>query len=66
MIVPFTTFLGLDYGVALLIVTVIASIGTFGAMVMMVFFAWAPHLSERWGMEFGASSKNTTSPSTGD
>lgn len=54
MSLTLATILGLDQSTALLLITVIATAATAGAMLAVVFFAWAPYLSRDWATEFGA------------
>ena len=59
------TVMGLPYDTVLLLITVIATIGTFGAMFAIVFLAWAPHYSGAWatqlGVGFGKTEDDTAS-----
>lgn len=52
------TVLGLPYDTVLLLITVIATIGTFGAMFVIVFLAWAPHYSGAWAKQLGVGFGN--------
>lgn len=55
--VPVIAFF-ISYETAILLTVILAAIGTFGAMLAIVFFAWAPHLSLEWATEFGVDTEN--------
>ena len=57
-----STFLGLDYETALLITVVVATLWTTLAMLGILFFAWAPSVSERWREQFGADAERVDNP----
>lgn len=57
MSVTLATFLGMDYDLVLLITVALAALWTFLAMVAVVFFAWAPYVSERWRTQFGVDAE---------
>lgn len=60
-------FLGIDPGMALQITVVVATAWTALSMLAVVFFAWAPQVSEKWRSEFGANAEIVTpEDSSGD
>lgn len=64
MFVLLTSFPGFDGEVALLITVVIAALWLTLAMIAVVFFAWAPHVSEGWQTQFGTGLKTADSDET--
>ncbi len=50
-------FLGIDPALVLTATVVLATLLTTLAMLAVVFFAWAPFLSEGWRTQFGATSE---------
>lgn len=60
-------FLGIDPDLALTVTVIVATAWTAVAMLAVVFFAWAPHVSEKWRTEFGVGRKPmSTDESTAD
>ena len=57
MSVTLATFLGVDYDTILLLTVAIAAIWTAFAMLVIVFFAWAPFVSKKWRSQFGESAE---------
>lgn len=53
-------FLGIEYGLVLLITGVVATIGTAAAMFGILFFAFAPHISPRWAGQLGVGRTDAT------
>ena len=60
MFVPAETFLGLDASIVLLATAILAAIGTFGSMLIILFLTFAPYVSERWDNELGAAVERVT------
>ena len=54
-------FLGIDPGIALRITVIVATVWTALSMIAVVFFAWAPQVSEKWRTQFGADAEIVTS-----
>lgn len=60
-------FLGIDADLALTVTVIVATVWTAFAMLAVVFFAWAPHFSEKWRTQLGATAEiATTDDSSAD
>lgn len=52
MLMPAQTVLGVDQTVVLLVTAAVATTTVFAAMSLVLFFAFAPHISDRWRDQF--------------
>lgn len=64
MLGPLQTFLGFEQETLLLVTGIIAAIVTFGSMVLVLFFTFAPYVSEGWRSELGVGDAGSSANKT--
>lgn len=55
MVSTFATFLGIDANLIMLATVLLAAVVTTLAVILITFFALAPHLSSTWASQFGTT-----------
>lgn len=64
MSITIAALFGIDYDTLIMLSVVIAVVWTAFAMIAVVFFAWAPYVSEAWRVEFGADAESPATDET--